>query len=198
MAGHLHNLHKLLLGDDHACPRWLCFTFDNPIRRLLQNPTRIVGPYVSSGDRALDLGPGTGYFTIPLARLVGPEGEVVAADIQEAMLNAVVKRADRKGLTNVRPYLIPDEGLGTDDRFDFVLLFWMLHEVRNRDELLRDVAEMLTEEGRALVVEPKGHVGQALFDAELEAAMAAGFEVVDRPGVALSRAAVLRRRPRAA
>jgi SAM-dependent methyltransferase len=189
----LKNLPHLIRGGDHTCPRWLCFTFDNPLRRLVHDPRRILGPLVSAGDRAL--GPGTGYFTMALAELVGLGGEVVAADIQETMIAAVGRRAERHGYANVRPVLVGNGGLRPEDRFDFVLMFWMLHEVEDRSALLRDVRTRLEPEGRLLIVEPLGHVPGDLFAREVDAAEKAGFEVVDRPRVALSRAALLRGAP---
>ncbi|MHB8055658.1 MAG: hypothetical protein ACYDH3_10480 [Candidatus Aminicenantales bacterium] len=56
------------------CPWWLCFTFDNPLRRLILKPEKILRPYLREGDRAIDVGSGMGTFTIPLAKLVGSRG----------------------------------------------------------------------------------------------------------------------------
>ena len=58
------------------CPWWLCFTFDNFLRRRFQNPAKIMSSYVREGWTVLDVGPGMGYFTISLAKLVGPSGKV--------------------------------------------------------------------------------------------------------------------------
>ena len=61
----------------HVCPNWLIGAFDNPLRRLIQNPDRIVSGRVGPGQTAADIGCGIGYFTIPLARLVGSQGKVL-------------------------------------------------------------------------------------------------------------------------
>ena len=68
-------LGNVLLRQKHICPWWLCFTFDNPLRRLIHSPETILSKYVRSGDTVLDVGPGMGYFSIPLAGLVGPRAE---------------------------------------------------------------------------------------------------------------------------
>jgi ubiquinone/menaquinone biosynthesis C-methylase UbiE len=64
-----------------TCPWWVCFTFDNPLRRVLQNPQKILSGLVNQGQTALDIGCGMGYFSIPLAQLVGSSGNVVCVDL---------------------------------------------------------------------------------------------------------------------
>ena len=81
-----------------VCPPWCCFTFDNAFRRLLQNPNRILRPYIKPGWTVLDVGPGMGYFTIPMARLVGDTGKVIAADVQQKMLDGLDHRAFKAGV----------------------------------------------------------------------------------------------------
>jgi ubiquinone/menaquinone biosynthesis C-methylase UbiE len=63
------------------------------LRRLVQNPEKIVEPYISEGDTELNVGPGMGYFFIPLAKIVGEKGRVITVDVQTEMLNALQKRA---------------------------------------------------------------------------------------------------------
>ena len=55
-----------------VCPCWMCYTFDNPLRRLVHDPRKIVGPYLREGMTALDVGCGIGYFAIGMAKIVGP------------------------------------------------------------------------------------------------------------------------------
>ena len=87
----------------NICPWWLCPTFDNPLRRLIQDPDRILAGLVQPGETALDIGCGMGYFSIPLARLVGPEGKVICVDLQEQMLAGVRRRAERAGVADRDP-----------------------------------------------------------------------------------------------
>ena len=84
-----------------VCPWWLCFTFDNPLRRLIHNPKRSCG----SGWRrqtAIDIGCGMGYFSLPMARLVGDTGRVIAVDLQDRMLHraAAAGRAGRSSISH--------------------------------------------------------------------------------------------------
>jgi 2-polyprenyl-3-methyl-5-hydroxy-6-metoxy-1,4-benzoquinol methylase len=91
-------LDKLFVRGKHVCPSWLCFTFDNPLRRIFQDPYEILSPYIRPGYTVVDIGPGKGYFTIPMCKLVGREGKVIATDIQESMLMSLHRRASEAGL----------------------------------------------------------------------------------------------------
>lgn len=76
-----------------VCPHWVGCLLLNPLRRLIHNPDQILASYVTGGMTVLDIGPGMGFFTLPLARMVGPGGKVIGVDIQEGMLSALQRRA---------------------------------------------------------------------------------------------------------
>jgi ubiquinone/menaquinone biosynthesis C-methylase UbiE len=178
----------------NVCPWWLCPTFDNPLRRLIHNPDRILARLVQPGQTALDLGCGMGYFSIPLARLVGPEGKVICVDRQEQMLAGVRRRAERAGLADrIRLHRAGTDGLGLTETADFALAFWMLHEVPDQAAFLAEVRACLRPGGRLLVAEPRIHVGSAAFARSVEAARGTGLAPIARPAVALSRAALFSR-----
>lgn len=125
---------------NHVCPRWLCFTFDNVFRKLIHNPYKILYPYIKSGNTVLDIGPGIGYFTIPMAKMVGAKGRVIAADIQREMLSAIRKRAKRAGmLPRVSLHLASSDSLGVKVRADFILAFWMVHEVPDKKQFFSGI-----------------------------------------------------------
>ena len=178
----------------HVCPRWFCFTFDNAFRKLLHPPKRLIFPYLKPGATALDVGAGIGYFTIPMARAVGPSGRVIAADVQRAMLSAIERRARRAGvLERIKTHLSEPAALGVSETVDFALAFWVVHEAPEPDKLLRDIRAALRPGGLLLLAEPRLHVSPRQFEALLAAAVAAGFSLRERPKVALSRAALLAR-----
>jgi ubiquinone/menaquinone biosynthesis C-methylase UbiE len=178
----------------NICPWWLCPTFDNPLRRLIQDPDRILAGLVQPGETALDLGCGMGYFSIPLARLVGPGGKVICVDLQEQMLAGVHGRAERAGVADrVRLHRVGTDGLGVDETADFALAFWMLHEVPDQAAFLAEVIAGLKPRGRLLVVEPRLHVSGAAFERSVAIAHGAGLLPVARPVVALSRAVLFSR-----
>ena len=181
-----------LLWRTGTCPWWLCFTFDNPLRRIIQNPEKIVQGLVREGDTALDIGCGMGYFSLPLARMVGSSGKVICVDLQEKMLDAVRRKAERAGLIKVMRFqqCTPDS-LGLTENADFALAFWMVHEVSNKKKFFQEVHGSLKAGGKLLIVEPKLHVPRAAFDTTISTAQAEGFKVLDRPKVPISMAVLL-------
>ncbi len=174
-----------------VCPRWFCFTFDNGLRRLVQNPDRIIRPYVGEGDKVLDVGPGIGYFTIPMARRVGSGGRVIAADIQESMLRGIVRRAERAGVRGqIELYLSRPDEIYSGEPVDFILSFWMAHEVPRLDRFFRQLRAALKPAARFLLAEPKLHVSRTQFDGEIAAAQKAGLALLERPAISLSHGAL--------
>jgi ubiquinone/menaquinone biosynthesis C-methylase UbiE len=136
----MKNLTRLSQGQkSHTCPWWLCFVFDNFMRGWYQNPLKIMSPLVKPDSKVLDIGPGRGYFTFPLASLVRPRGLVFALDIQEKMLDILKTKAKQKGYSNVIAHLYDGKNFDIQQRFDFVNLFWMFHEVRDKDSFLKEL-----------------------------------------------------------
>ncbi|HOX42486.1 MAG TPA: methyltransferase domain-containing protein [Myxococcota bacterium] len=178
----------------HLCPWWLTYTFDNPLRRLLHDPARILGPHLRPGMRAADIGCGMGYFTAALARLVGPGGRVQAVDLQPEQLARVARRAARAGVAErVECLRASPERLGLQGPLDFALAFWMVHEVPEQDRFFAELAAALAPAGRVLVAEPRLHVDRAKFERGLAAAARQGLVARPLDGIRLSRAALLGR-----
>ena len=185
-------LNYLFVRRKHTCPWWLCFTFDNLLRRLFQNPEQILRPYVAEGITVLDIGPGMGYFSIPLARMVGPGGRVISADIQPEMLRALQKRAKRAAVDQrITIHLCKADSLGLDVKADFALAFWMLHEVPNPFSFFKEMKSVLKASGKLLVSEPTLHVTAKMFAESIEIAISNGFKVLAEPKIFLSRSALL-------
>ena len=192
VGGILNRLRELLLVDDHVCPWWLAYTFDNPIRRILHPPEKVLGGLVHQGCTALDIGCGMGHFTIGMARMVGDHGRVIAVDIQGQMLERVKRRARHQGLTERLILHKGDvEGLEMKGQVDFALAFWMVHEVPDQPAFFRAVKDLLKPDGRFLVAEPKIHTSEADMDRSLKIASQAGLAVCANPGISLSRTALL-------
>lgn len=103
-----------------------------------------------------DIGAGSGWFTIRLARRVGPQGLVYAEDVQSEMINAITRRVQREGLTNVRAV----RGQNSDPRLppgslDAILVVDAYHEVEDRVTMLKNLARALKPQGRIGVVDFK-------------------------------------------
>jgi ubiquinone/menaquinone biosynthesis C-methylase UbiE len=174
------------------CPRWMCFTFDNGLRRLVQNPEKIVSRYIRAGDTVLDIGPGIGYFTIPLAKLIGDHGRVIAVDIQPSMLEGIRKRARRAGVADrVILHLASDVSLNITVKADFILAFWMAHEVPDQESFFAQLYAALKENGKFLLAEPRLHVSKGQFDTAISLAQKVGFRLINQPDIPLSLAALL-------
>lgn len=183
---------RTFLMDDRVCPWWLAWTFDNPLRRFFHEPEKIVGPYLREGMTAADIGCGMGYFSLPMAKLVGETGAVIAVDLQQKMLDVLQKRAEKAGVASrIRTIRAGNDDIGIKERVDFVLAFWMVHEVRDIPRFFAQVSSIIKETGKVLIAEPVIHVTNRRFQETLGYALAAGFRVSDAPRIRLSRAAVL-------
>jgi len=177
-----------------VAPWWIMSLFNVGLRRLIQRPEPIVGPCIAPGATVLDIGCGPGYFSLPMAAMVGPAGCVVCADLQQANLDVVRSRARAAGLDGrLRTVRSRRRELGVRSPVDFALAFYMVHEVPDGEALLRQVAECLRPQGRLLLVEPIFHVPRAAFEATLRAAERAGLRVVAHPRIRFSRAVLLAR-----
>ena len=176
-----------------VCSYQRAWTLDNWIRRLLQNPYKIVGEYVKEDQVVMDLGCGPGFFSLAMAKLVGEKGKVISVDIQDEMLQIVKSKSEREGLSSrIILHKAQQEKLGISEMVDFALAFYMVHEVPDKMSFLSEVASRLKPDGRFLIVEPKFHVSKSDFDSTLEVARSVGLEQVSEPKLSLSRAALLK------
>ncbi len=180
-----------------VCPWWLGYLLANPIRRWFHNPAKILAPYVREGMTVLEPGPGMGFFTLDLARRVGPAGKVIAVDIQPKMLDALKRRLAKAGLIErVEVRLAQPDSMGLADRSgvaDIALLFFMVHEVPDPAGLFAEVARTLKPGGTVLLVEPSGHVKPGAFQEELNLAANAGLRAAERPKMGRSLTALLKK-----
>lgn len=178
-----------------VCPWWLGYALVNPLRRLYQNPRTILAPHLRPGMTVVEIGPGMGFFSLDVARAVGPQGAVIAIDVQPRMIAALKRRARRAGLAErIEPRVIAPETTGMDDlrgRVDFVLAFAVVHELPDAARFFAACADALKPGGRLLLSEPKGHVTGADFAETLAKAERVGLRAIGQPAIRGSLSAVL-------
>ena len=183
---------------ERVCPWWMGYWLASPMRRLwMQTPEELLAPYVREGMTALEPGPGMGFFTLPMARMVGPAGRIVAVDIQAKMLESLRRRAARAGLhTRIDTRLAQPDSMGVRDlsgAVDFVLAFAVVHELPSIAVFFSEAAAALRPGGLLLLAEPGGHVEPEMFNKELETGRRAGLEPLAQPDIRHTRAALLQK-----
>lgn len=183
---------KIHFLDRELCPWWFAYTFDNPVRRLLHSPEKVLGTYVKEGMTVVDIGCGIGHFSIGMARLVGSNGRVISIDLQQKMLDRVKRRAVRAGVDeriSLRLCIAGD--IGIKEQVDFVLVFWMAHEVPDAGAMFGQIHSILKDGGKLFLCEPRLHTTLDRFDKILAEAVVSGFSVLEKPSVVMSYAALL-------
>lgn len=178
-----------------VCPVKRANTLDNKMRKWLQDPQKIVKPFIKEGMTVLDLGCGPGFFSLEMARMVGKSGRVIASDLQEGMLQKVKAKIK---VTELEKRIIlhknEENKIGISDAIDFVLAFYVFHEVPDQEEIFHEISSLLKPKGQVLIVEPPLHVSKSEFEETIRKAQKAGFIVTQRPKVFLSKAVILKKR----
>jgi ubiquinone/menaquinone biosynthesis C-methylase UbiE len=174
------------------CPVERAGSLDNRIRKWIQDPRKILGPYIEKGMTVLDIGCGPGYFSLDIAKMVGKSGRVIASDLQEGMLQKLNEKIIGTELEErITLHKSEKNKIGVAENFDFILAFYMLHEVPNAEDFFKEIKALLKPNGKILIVEPPLHVSKAAFENSLTKARIVGLRAVERPKIFLSKAAIL-------
>jgi len=172
-----------------VCPWWMAYTFDNPLRRFIHKPEKLLGPFVQEGMTVMDIGCGMGFFSLGMARLVGDGGRVLSVDIQQKMLDVLKKRARKAGLLKrIQPVKCQPGTINVETKADFILCFWMVHEVPDSAVFFRQLRQHINQDGKVLIAEPKNHVSDADFEKTVQLIQESGFILADRPKISMSKA----------
>lgn len=169
-----------------ACPYSQRFWVQAPHPGITRDRLReILVP--APGERVLEIGPGTGYYTLDLAEWVRHEGSVEVFDLQQEMLDHTIRRARERGLWNVTPTQGDAQDLPyEDDSFDAAVLITVLGEIPDQEAALRQIARVLRPGGRLIVGELFGDPHMVTTGALQRRGEAAGLRFGGRVGSALA------------
>jgi ubiquinone/menaquinone biosynthesis C-methylase UbiE len=174
------------------CPVEKAGGLDNSIRRFLHNPHKILKPYIAEGMTVLDMGCGPGFFSLEIAKLLNHSGKVIAADLQDGMLDRIREKISGTHLDKmIVLHKCQEDRIGFTEKVDFVLAFYMIHEVPDQDKLFSELFSILKPNGLIFIIEPKFHVSKKSFEIMVDKVKSIGLNILDRPNVFFSRAIVL-------
>jgi ubiquinone/menaquinone biosynthesis C-methylase UbiE len=130
------------------------------------------------GERLLEIGPGTGYYTLAVAGWLSPIGRLDILDIQQEMLDHAMRRAGEEGIGHIKPSLSDARELPfPDDTFDGAYLVTVLGEIPDQVAALRELGRVVRPGGRIVVGELFGDPHMVTHSALVERATAAGLRV---------------------
>lgn len=167
---------------DNVCPWWVGVFLASPIRKLLHNPENILSLHVKENMKVADIGCALGFFSFPMAKMVGENGEVHCFDVQDSMLKTLKKKIDKKKevSNNIELHKSKSTDIGLNscgNDFDFMLAFAVVHEVPNQKKFFNEIYDNLKTGGKLLVAEPLGHVSEENFNKSLKIMKETGFRV---------------------
>jgi ubiquinone/menaquinone biosynthesis C-methylase UbiE len=165
-----------------ACPYSQRFWVEAPHPFITRERLREILEPVG-GERLLEVGPGTGYYTLEVARWLSPVGRLDIVDVQQEMLDHTMGRAHEEGFGNIEPTLADACELPfPDDTFDGAYLVTVLGEIPDQDAALRELGRVVRPGGRIVVGELFGDPHMVTHGALAERAEAAGLWVERKLG----------------
>jgi ubiquinone/menaquinone biosynthesis C-methylase UbiE len=171
---------------------------DSRLRRFIYRPDRLAKQYVKPGDRVLDFGCGPGFFTREFAKRVGDTGMVIAADLQQEMLDILREKLEPEGLMpRIRTHRCDPDSLGLapdrDGTIDVAFTIFVIHEVPDAGKLFQEISSLLVPGGLLFLSEPPFIVSGGEFRETIARAEEAGLRLIERSFFFVNRAAVLMR-----
>ncbi|MBN1896151.1 MAG: methyltransferase domain-containing protein [Candidatus Aenigmarchaeota archaeon] len=179
---------------NRVCPLERAGKLDGRMRNLLHNPKKMLGKYIMEGMTVIDYGCGPGFFSVAIAEIVGDRGKVLAVDLQQGMLDRLNDKIRGTPLEKrIELHRCGKESIGVRIRADFLLAFYLLHELPDQKKALMEMKSLLRSEGLLYIAEPIFRVSKNEFRETIERAEGAGFRVIARPWLFMGRAAVLKK-----
>jgi len=178
--------------EQHVCPVEHAGSLDNRFRRFFQNPEKILQPYLKNGMTVLEVGCGPGFFTLDMAKMVGESGKVIAVDLQEGMLEKLQSKLTGTELeARIHLHQCAEDAIGITEQVDFVLLFYMVHELPDQAAFFQELSTIVKPEGQILIVEPPFHVSKSDFEHMLLLAEKTGLKKSNGPKMFLHQTTIL-------
>jgi len=176
-----------------VCPLRVAGLLDSKIRKFFHNPNKILKPYITKNITALDIGCGPGVFSIEIAKLLEGSGKVISVDMQEGMLDIIRQKIKGKPVEKtIVLHKCTQESINIKENVDFVLMFYMVHEVPNKENLFNEVLPLIKNNGLIMVVEP-GIVSKKDFNGIIDSIKKYGFEEYNKLKIPLSKGMVLKK-----
>jgi ubiquinone/menaquinone biosynthesis C-methylase UbiE len=168
-----------------ACPYSQRFWVDAPHPFITRARLRaILEP--RPGERVLEVGPGTGYYALPVAGWLEPGGRLDILDVQQEMLDHTMRRAAEEGVDNIVPMLADARSLPYPDQtFDAAYLVTVLGEIPDQGAALRELRRVVKPDGRIVVGELFGDPHMVTHAALRSRATASGLRVDEKLGGAI-------------
>jgi len=175
------------------CPMKVAGILDSKFRRLFHNPRKILKPYIAKNITALDIGCGPGVFSIEIAELMEGAGKVISVDMQEGMLEIIRQKISGKSIEkNIVLHKCSADKINIKERVDFVLMFYVVHEVPDRNNLFNEVLPLINKNGLIMIVEP-GLVPKKEFSGIINFVKKSGFDEYNKLKIPFSKGMVLKK-----
>ena len=176
-----------------VCPMCIAGLLDSKFRRFFHNPNKILKPYINKNMVALDVGCGPGVFSIEIAYLLEGTGKVISVDMQEGMLEEIKRKIAGKPIEKtITLHKCTQDCLNINERLDFVLMFYMVHEVPNKENLFNEVLPLINKNGLIMIVEPS-LISAKEFNNMVDFIKRKGFEEYNKLNIRLSKGIVLKK-----
>ncbi|MCF8373618.1 MAG: class I SAM-dependent methyltransferase [Bacteroidales bacterium] len=177
-----------------VCPVEAAGGLDTRFRKWVQNPQKILKPYIHENMTILDVGCGPGFFTLEIAKMLNGTGKVIAADLQQGMLDKVKVKISGTDLEQrIDLHRCEADSLNISQKVDFALAFYVVHEFPNQMTLFNELNFILNPGGKFLIVEPKFHVNKTGFNQMVSSLEKVGFKILEKPKVFFSRSVLVQK-----
>lgn len=164
---------------------WMDYLQGHYLQRFFQSPKRVLGNYVKPGMTVMDVGAGGGYYSLGMARMVGPMGQVIAVDIDAKEVEGLKNKVAQAGLSDrIDTRVAGERDLGIGElagHIDFAFARYVVHHAHDADALMGEVYKALKLGGKFLVAEPSHHASPKYCAATEAMAERAGFAIEDHP-----------------